>query len=64
MQPGDVVLAINGKSVADTRALVSETAALSPGTRAELTVARAGGQSKLTVELGRRPAPRRTQQRP
>ena len=53
------MLAINGKPLPDTNALVNETAALAPGTRAELTIARAGRQSVVPVELGRRPAPQR-----
>ena len=59
IKPGDIVLAINGKPVADPGALVNETAALAPGTRAELTIARSGKQSMVAVELGRRPAPQR-----
>jgi serine protease DegQ len=59
IRPGDIVLAINGKAVADPGALVNETAALAPGTRAELTIARSGKQSVVAVELGRRPAPQR-----
>jgi len=59
IRPGDIVLAINGKPLPDTNALVNETAALAPGTRAELTIARAGRQSVVPVELGRRPAPQR-----
>ncbi len=56
IKPGDIVLAVNGKPVVDPRALVSETAALAPGTRAQFTIARAGRQSTVAVELGRRPA--------
>ena len=59
IKPGDIVLGVNGKPVVDTRELVSETAALAPGTRAELTIARAGKPSSVAVELGRRPAPQR-----
>ena len=40
LRAGDTVVAINGKAIADTAALVSETAALSPGTRIEFKVLR------------------------
>ena len=59
IRPGDIVLAINGKPLPDTNALVNETAALAPGTRAELTITRAARQSVVPVELGRRPASQR-----
>ena len=59
IRPGDIVLAISGKPLPDTNALINGTAALAPGTRAELTITRAGRQSVVPVELGRRPAPQR-----
>lgn len=57
IRPGDIVTAVNGKAIADTLALVSETAALAPGTRAQLTVVRGRDRNVVTVELGRRPPP-------
>ena len=64
IRPGDTVVAINGKPIADTAALVNETAALAPGTRADITVLRAGKQSAFQVELGRRPTQPRKPSRP
>jgi serine protease DegQ len=59
LQPGDIVVAVNGKPVADAAALIDATAALAPGTRAEFAVVRAGKRSPIAIELGRRPAPQR-----
>jgi S1-C subfamily serine protease len=56
---GDTVVAINGKVIADTAALVSETAALSPGTRTQFKVLRGGQPATITVELGQRPPARK-----
>ncbi|MCW5637099.1 MAG: trypsin-like peptidase domain-containing protein [Rubrivivax sp.] len=59
LKAGDTVLAINGKEIADTAALISETAAIAPGSRAQFKVLR--GQEALTVqvELGQRPVVRK-----
>lgn len=55
----DAAINRNGKEIADTAALVAETAALSPGTRTQFKVLRGGQSSTITVELGQRPAPRK-----
>jgi len=52
---GDVVVAINGKPIADVTDLINLTAALTPGDRSEFTVLRAGREAKLAVEVGTRP---------
>lgn len=59
LRTGDTVLAINGKEVIDTVALVGETAALVPGTRAQFKVLRGGEPIAVTVELGQRPVTRK-----
>jgi S1-C subfamily serine protease len=59
LRAGDTVLAINGKEVIDSEALVGETAALAPGTRAQFTVLRGGEPIAVTVELGQRPVTRK-----
>ena len=56
IQPGDIVLSIGDKPVADTAALVAEAASLAPGTRTKLGIARGGKRSEVAIELGRRPA--------
>jgi len=61
VRPGDVVVAIDGKQVADTVGLVNLTVQVKPGERAELTVLRKGAELKLAIEVGRRPPLRRPQ---
>ncbi len=56
IQPGDIVLSIEGKAVSDTAALVNDASSLAPGTRAKLGIARGTKRSEVVVELGRRPA--------
>ena len=55
LRAGDTVIAINGKEIADTAALVAETASLSPGTRTQFKVLRGGQPATVSVELGQRP---------
>jgi serine protease DegQ len=59
LRAGDTVLSINGKEVADTAALINETAALSPGTQAQFNILRGREALSLAVELGRRPVTRK-----
>ena len=54
---GDVLLAVNGKPVADTTGMLNMIAVLQPGEPARLKVARAQGEEELTVTVGRRPRP-------
>lgn len=58
LRAADTVIAINGKGVADTAALVAQTAALSPGTRVQFKVLRGGQTLTIEVELGKRPQAR------
>jgi len=55
LRAGDVVIAVDGKPVSDTRDLVNGTAAIKPGGQGQFTVLRAGAEVKLRVEVGRRP---------
>jgi len=59
LRAGDTVVSINGKEVVDTAVLINETAALSPGTRAEFKVLRDREPVLLGVQLGQRPVARR-----
>ena len=59
LRAGDTVVAIDGKEIADTAALVNQTAALRPGTRAPFKVLRGGEPMTITVELGQRPPARK-----
>jgi serine protease Do len=51
---GDIVLAINGKSVEDSRDLTRRVASLLAGSKATFTVVRDGKQSTLTAGIGTR----------
>ncbi|MGB7479731.1 MAG: Do family serine endopeptidase [Burkholderiaceae bacterium] len=59
MRPGDILVAINGKPVADTTDMLNLIALLTPGDRADMKVLRKGREMTLTVVIGRRPAPAR-----
>lgn len=58
LRAGDAVVSINGKQIGDTAALINETAALSPGTKAQFQVLRGRDALSLAVELGQRPVVR------
>ncbi len=53
---GDIVIAIDGDPIEDTRELIDTISAMPPGTEVELTVIRDGKQSKLDVTLEARDA--------
>lgn len=55
--PGDVLIAVDGQSVLDTRAMLERVAALQPGQRATFRVRRDGKDVELTVAVARRPIP-------
>lgn len=59
LRAGDTVVSINDKAITDTAALINETAALSPGTRAQFKVMRDREAVSLAVELGQRPVARK-----
>ena len=59
MRPGDVVVAIEGKPVGDSSALLNAVAALKPGSSAAVTLVRERKELKVTVKVGTRPARRR-----
>jgi serine protease Do len=49
---GDLITALNGKQATDSRSLRNMVAAISPGTKVELTVVRDGKEKTLTITLG------------
>jgi serine protease DegQ len=59
---GDVLLAVNGRPVADATAMLNSIAALQPGEGAKLTVSRNQAENELTVTVGRRPRPQQRKQ--
>lgn len=57
MEPGDVLLAINGAPVIDSTAMLSQIAALAPGSTAQVQVQRRGRALDLAVVVAERPVP-------
>jgi S1-C subfamily serine protease len=57
VRPGDVVLEIQGKPVADPTAMLNLVAALEPGAPARLKLKRQGQDVETTINIGRRPKP-------
>ena len=55
LRSGDVVTAIDGRSIGSSDALVSAVDAHKPGDQVTLTVRRSGNQSQIKVKLGTRP---------
>ncbi len=52
LQPGDVILSVDGQPVADSNALPSQVAALAPGTTAKVQVWRDKATKDLSVTVG------------
>ncbi len=57
IEPGDVITAVNGKEVADSRNLARTISSMPPGTSARLTVVRKGKAKTVNVTLGELPDP-------
>ncbi|MBV8210542.1 MAG: trypsin-like peptidase domain-containing protein [Burkholderiaceae bacterium] len=57
MEPGDILLSINGSPVADSRSMLNQIAQLEPGTRANVKVLRAARELDLSITVGERPPP-------
>jgi serine protease DegQ len=57
VRPGDVVLEIQGKPVADPTAMLNLIAALAPGTQARMKLKRKGQDVEASISVGRRPKP-------
>ena len=55
LQPGDVIVGINGETVETSRALIRAVAATTPGNTVRLAVRRGGRAVDLSVAVGRRP---------
>ena len=62
LKPGDILLAVNGRPVADTTGMLNMIAALQPGDQARLKVTRNRTETELTVSVGRRPKPQQRKQ--
>jgi serine protease DegQ len=57
MEPGDVLLSINGTPVQDTPGMLNQIAQLPPGSVARVRVERNGSEVELGVTVGERPIP-------
>jgi Do/DeqQ family serine protease len=57
IKPGDVLLSVNGRPVADTTTMLNLVAALPPGQGATIKLTRNQAETELAVTIGRRPAP-------
>lgn len=57
MEPGDVIVSINGLDVRDTPGMLNQIAQLAPGSVAKVKVLRAGREVDLDVTVGERPVP-------
>jgi serine protease DegQ len=55
MRPGDILLDVEGKKVANTSDMLNLIAQLVPGGKAQMTVMRKNRQSTLAVTVGKRP---------
>ncbi len=58
VRPGDVVLKVGDKDIANVSELLTAVASLKPGTPTEFRIQRRGDSSEVTVTPGRRPKPR------
>ena len=55
MKPGDILVAVNGKAVADTNDMLNTIAQLAPGSTAQMTLLRKSVETKVDIEIGKRP---------
>jgi serine protease Do len=58
IEAGDVITAVNGKEVSDSREVARTISGLAPGTAVRLTVIRRGQEKTFNVTLGELPAQR------
>jgi serine protease DegS/serine protease DegQ len=56
IQPGDVLLAVDGRKVTDPQSMLEAIAALQPGRKADFELRRGKDMMGLKVEIARRPA--------
>jgi serine protease Do len=55
IQPGDVITAVNGNPIKDSRTLAREISGMGPGSTAKLDILRKGEQKTITVTLATMP---------
>ena len=61
LEPGDVIVTINGQKVTNSQGMLNQIAQLPPGSSATVRVVRAGKDLEIPVQVGERPTPRRPQ---
>jgi serine protease DegQ len=55
IKPGDILIAVEGKTISDTTEMLDLIAQLTPGNTAKMTVIRKSLQSTVNVTIGKRP---------
>ena len=55
LQPGDVLMSVNGKIIVDAREAMADIAEISPGTSLPVTIVRDGEKREVTLTVGERP---------
>ncbi|MFC4929468.1 Do family serine endopeptidase [Massilia sp. GCM10023247] len=58
VRPGDILLAVEGKAVANTGEMLNLIAQLAPGAKAKLKLMRQNRESTVDVTVGKRPRPK------
>ena len=61
IKPGDILVSVDGKPVADTTEMLNLIAQLTPGNKAKMTVLRKSREATLDVVVGKRPRPQRVE---
>jgi serine protease Do len=56
VKAGDVIVAVNGESIADSRDLARKIAELHPGTDVTLSIVRYGDEREVSLQLGKFPS--------
>jgi serine protease DegQ len=56
IRPGDILVAVDGKPVADTNQMMNMIAQLVPGEPATMTILRKNKEAKLELKVGKRPS--------
>lgn len=59
IRPGDILLAVEGKTIGDTTEMMNLIAQLTPGAKAQISVLRKNQKATLEVVIGKRPSLRR-----
>ena len=58
LQPGDVLLEVDGQPILDPRQTMSDIAEVEPGMTLPVTVVRGGERVEMELTVGERPTPR------